>query len=122
MDWALISKTRLVRNLLQDYNRGVYTVSTRKHELQGNILWSIHDVKDKTGAVTESFIRCAYMESVDGGWSWKTIPEAMQPYYYGVPLSWLDEVPTSDDKALIWRGLVRRLAGQPSTVAELAEA
>lgn len=115
MSWSYVrtSKAGVIKNALQESKRGDYNVTTRKHEVKDNVLWSIRDVKDATGKLISASIVCTVLQPTDDGWGWNSVPEEMHPYYYDVPLAWLDEVKVSKEEpgAQAWRKAVLKLAG-----------
>lgn len=126
MSWSYSrsGKQSTIKNLLRESKRGDYNVSTRKYELKRDVLWSIEDVKDATGKLISARIICTLLQSSEDGCGWNTIPEEMHPYYYDVPIEWLDEVPAPKDEpgSAAWRKAVRTLAGvqKPLTILNAA--
>jgi hypothetical protein len=98
------------------------TYKTRKYSLRGNQCWHIREVYNAAGIFTGSILCLHLFESHGGELAWKTMDETAHPFYYDVPLSYLDESTLPPDveayaheSATAWRAAVRAQAEQKTT-------
>lgn len=97
----------------------------RKHALRGNELWQIVD-KYVDGQFAYAFIALHLVRKERGGIAVKGMAEQSHPFYYKVPLSWLEEVPVPPNEdgqpssgATSWRESVRILTAKAKRIAGL---
>lgn len=69
--------------------------------LAGREHWMLLEVQGR------KIILVNLLESIGGQWGYKTMDECMGPYYYQVPLAWLDQAPVASAK---WRAEVQKRA------------
>lgn len=81
------------------------TVTVLKHHRHKDQDWFLCEVRDPAGNFVSKSIQLTVWE----GGAHKEMSAAMHPYYYGCPVSWLDEVP---EENATWRAAVRSLAGK----------
>lgn len=106
------SKADVVAELLEGFDRtgkdgkpDVYR--TTAHAVVSNVLWTIHEHEHE--GRTDKWIGCYLLSGGDagaGGWGYKPMEESAGPFYYSVPLWFLDEVPEVN---AAWRLKVREL-------------
>jgi hypothetical protein len=76
---------------------------TLRHSLRGNVLWTIvRWTNKKTGKVMK-VISCHLLQKSENTWGYKSLDEAMGPFYYTCPVSYLKEVPVANQE---WRDQV----------------
>lgn len=112
------SKEELVKELLRParYSAGVQILASRLPN-GGRELWMLMEHKGEQSIVV------ALLEHIGGQWGYKLMDERMGPYYYQVPIEWLEQVPVVN---LEWRQQVyaaRKLAmpAQPTERAPMQE-
>ena len=76
--------------------------------MSGNEDWFLYDVRDARGVLVDKQIGLTVWE----GNSFKQMSEASEPYYFGCPTWWLDEVPAAPvgNPEFNWRDMVRSTA------------
>ncbi|MDR0458503.1 MAG: hypothetical protein LBH10_05705 [Burkholderiaceae bacterium] len=82
------------------------------HALRGNVLWTVcvltakHDsaIAGLAAGQSTRFIGCNLLARDSTGWGYKDMAEAVHPYYYTCPLSYLDMAPEASHS---WRAGVR---------------
>lgn len=105
MGWSFLKGTSKedIINYLSE-NQSDRTVIA--HALRGNVLWTVNE----STATKERWIVCNLLESSrDYGWGYKDMEEAVHPYYYTCPVTWLDMVEETNPK---WRAIVREEAAK----------
>lgn len=123
-NWAASSKIAVIKTILAESKHGDYNETTREELVDGNIVWAIRDVKDSAGKLISAFIQCSVLEPSNDGWGWNTTPEEGEPFYYSVPMAWVQKVPIpkgpGNEGAKAWRQTVEHLANQakPKTVID----
>lgn len=106
------SRSELIAKLIRPQNTERASVKVVTHALRGNVLWSIAEITARVEGVHPKldpgeslcFIRCDLLECSGGQWGYKPMDEAMHPYYYSCPMSYLDMVP---EQSREWREGVR---------------
>lgn len=103
MGWSFIPNTtrqsiidKLVR--FEENEHGV--CETLRHSLRGNVLWSIVSWTDKKTGITRKIITCHLLAKDGNDWGYKSLDEAMGPFYYSCPVSYFKEVPVANQE---WR-------------------
>ena len=114
MGWFFSPQSRpeLIAELIQPQETERASVKVIAHALRGNVLWSVAEITAKVEGVHPKldpgeslrFIRCDLLERSGGEWGYKPMDEAMHPYYYSCPMSYLDMVP---EQSREWREGVR---------------
>ncbi|GAJ29335.1 hypothetical protein [Acidomonas methanolica] len=110
MGWyfSLQSKAALVRELTQSTTTDRAIVEVLDHTLSDTVLWSVVKVTARTEGVhphlkpgeSLTYIRCDLLDQSGKMWGHKPLEEAMHPYYYSCPLSYLDLAPEQSSE---WR-------------------
>lgn len=81
-----------------------YKWVTLAHSVRGNVLWAVFQ-RSVNGKVQQPAIACFLLSKQrDYGWGYKDMTEAMHPYYYSCPLSYLELAPETCKE---WREKVR---------------
>ena len=114
MGWYFFSPSRsaLIQELIQPWSTSRGACKVIAHTLRGNVLWSVVEVTAKKEGEHNSlpagqlarYIRCNLLECSSGTWGFKPLDEAMHPFYYSCPLSYLDMAPEQSHE---WREGVR---------------
>jgi hypothetical protein len=119
------SKNSLVDSLIRDANfrSSDGECRTLKHRIVGNHLWMALE-QTPAGKDTSRFVVLYLLHQSDGCWGYKSMDEAMGPYYYDCPQSVIDACgPTSNNYAQAWRDKViahrRHNADRKALVATL---
>ena len=64
-----------------------------QHSVRGNILWTVEEItRHKETTEIERLIGCYLLSSRKGEVGYKAMCEAVHPYYYSCPLSYLEQV------------------------------
>ncbi len=75
-------------------------VDTLKYVVRGNVVWTVKQCSQDTGDIVYTknpFIVCYLLgKQKDYGWGYKDIEESMGPFYYSCPLSFLKDVPVTN--------------------------
>lgn len=122
MGWLFCydSKKALIADRVKTYEDDNMKLVTLAHAIRGNCLWMVKEVTAKKANTTERFIELDLMQkngSIPGcAWGYKDMEEAMGPYYYSCPLSYLDMAPETCPR---WREGVREHAKDTSRKLEL---
>ena len=98
------SRKDIVDELTAPYENDKSVFKVLKHCLRGNVLWTVNERTIKEIGETERWIGCTLLEVHGGEWGYKPMEEAMHPFYYTCPLSYLDMAPVASDE---WRAKVR---------------
>ncbi len=113
MGWTFSHWTRsaLIGELTRPDQSEAARHETIAHTLRGNVLWSVVRITAKKPGVLKldigqstTFITCHLLEGSGSRWGYKPMDEAMHPYYYSCPLSYLDMAP---EQSREWREGVR---------------
>ncbi|QVX40765.1 hypothetical protein J4H89_23560 (plasmid) [Ralstonia solanacearum] len=114
MSWYFFAPSRsaLIQELIKPWSTSRGACQVIAHTLRGNVLWSVVEVTAKGDGERNSlpagqlprYIRCDLLECSSGTWGFKPLQEAMHPYYYSCPLSYLDMAPEQSHE---WRKGVR---------------
>lgn len=92
----------LIEERTKGWERNGVVSECLAHCCRGNVLWAVWEQQHPLW--TSRFISCDLME-YRGGWGYKPMEEAMHPYYYTCPISYLRMVPFVASAE--WRELVR---------------
>ena len=108
MGWLFRSNTTrqdIVDELIrfEENEHGIW--ETLRHSLRGNVLWSIVLWTEKKSGVSRKVICCHLLEGSGHSWGYKSMDEAMGPYYYTCPISYFKDVPVACQK---WRDEVKK--------------
>lgn len=116
MGWLFTnqSKSLLIEALTSDYDSVQIRSQMLAHYLAiDDVLWSVVKLTAKQHGLpslcldagqSANYIRCDLLEGSTSGWGYKTIEEAMGPYYYSCPLAFLDMAAVQSQA---WRNKVR---------------
>jgi len=104
------------------------TYKTRKWTLRGSQCWSIRDIYNTAGELEGSIICLILFESHGGSLAWKNMDETAGPFYYDIPLGYLDESTLPPDvseyaaqSVAEWRAQVRQQADAKNARAMAAK-
>lgn len=109
MGWTFIpngTKEQVIRECLEGWDMNPHTNTSGRvldSACIGCELWSVVEVTNRDGQ-SHRFIRLDLLEN-QGGWGYKSMEEAMHPYYYRCPLRFLDLAPETSPE---WRNAVRQ--------------
>jgi len=98
------SKPELIKELTAPREIESARIRTIAHTVCDDVLWSVAEVTPKSGNIPQCHIRCDLLECRGGMWGYKPLEEAMHPYDYSCPLSYLDMAP---EQSRAWRNNVR---------------
>jgi hypothetical protein len=116
------SRKELIRHLTQTESQinketlEEHKLVTHKQVFKGNNMWTIQEwfVNDKPQG--KFIVLYMMVNHGKGGWGYKGVEETCGPTYYNCPVSWFDEVHTTNETATEWRKEVRKLANSISRI------
>jgi hypothetical protein len=115
MGWYFGNSSRA--ELLAEITVGAVEYCERE---RGRVVWSLHPLPPEAAAAIKRYglvpgdlvINCFLIEcSRQSGWGYKPMDESVGPYYWSVPLSYLDRAPAINAE---WRTQVYQRAGLPA--------
>jgi len=113
------SKADIVKDLVSTVITANFIATTVAHKVVGQELWRLVEFSDDAGKKTV-IVLDLLSSSKNFGWGYKEMDEAMGPYYYKVPKSFLDRAPVTNPA---WRARVlseaTRKAAQKAAFASL---
>lgn len=99
MGWVFLYDAPNKSDVVADCTRGSDTIKCIRKTTVGYELWTVwHNIK-----TNEKVIILFLLAKQNGNWGYKNMSEAMHPYFYKCPLSFLNEVPVSNQD---WRNKV----------------
>jgi hypothetical protein len=114
MGWTFLYDAPEKKHVIEDCTRGSDKLKCVRKAVHGNELWTIwHNTETNT-----KYIVLFLLARRDGNWGYKDMTEAMGPYYYQCPLSFLAEVPAADEE---WREKVRQFHDQKKLNRQLVK-
>lgn len=124
MGWTFSrqSQSDLIQKLVRAQETEQACLKVITHTLCDDVLWSVAEITAKQDGVfpnlapgqTLRFIRCDLLQGGGSEWGHKPLEEAMHPYYYSCPLSYLDMAP---EQSREWRKGVRAYHAHHGTTA-----
>jgi hypothetical protein len=114
MGWLFSHQSRqqLICKLIAQEETDRARLYVLAHSLRGNVLWSVvHVVAKQEGVLnlpaggSTSYIGCTLLQRAGSRWGYKSMDEAVHPYYYSCPLRYLDMAPVQCSE---WRERVLR--------------
>lgn len=109
MGWSTGNRAMVTAAQMKWETVNGFEVVAIQHHREGDEDWYLYEVRNKqTGAAKERFIGLTVWD----GRLHKEMEEAVGPYYYGVPVDWLDHVPVPGDNpwCIKWREQVQAKA------------
>ena len=101
--------------------RGDFTTRRIARRFVGNTHYSLHEILHSDGERERFVLVTLLQRSGDGVWGAKSMTHEMGPYYFDVPLSWLDGLTTVGASGRHWVESVRAYqAGRKGLGAPLA--
>jgi hypothetical protein len=122
MGWTFSrqSRSELIQKLIRTQETEQACLKVITHALRDDVLWSVVEITAKQDGVYPNLapgqsLRVICCDLLQGGaseWGHKPLEEAMHPYYYSCPPSYLDMAP---EQSREWRKGVRAYHAQHGT-------
>jgi hypothetical protein len=101
MGWTFLYNAPDKSQVIEECTRGSDKLRCIRKASHGSELWTIWEDTETKHKTIVLFL----LARKDRNWGYKDMTEAMHPYYYQCPLSFLDEVPVANED---WREKVRK--------------